>query len=139
MRTVTVPRFKRPVPRTSLIVRKKNPKSILPRPEDRIAWRYGLTGPNGELTGQQPDLVFRSPEDPRVWLSRDEYDNLILSLDRNHDLIFTTRNGYVVVSNTQEGQSGWKNFGNGRRFRMIFQSGIWVRETRTEVCHSHGL
>jgi hypothetical protein len=139
MRTVTVPVFARLVPRTSLIVRKKNPKSILPRPEDRIAWRYGLTGPNGELTGQQPDLVFRSPEDPRVWLSRDEYDNLILSLDRNHDLVFTTRNGYLVVSNPQEGQSGWKNFGNGRRFRMIFQSGSWVRETRMEVCHPHGL
>ncbi len=137
MRTAIVPTFDRPVPRTSLVVRKKNPGSILPRPEDRIAWRYGLTGPNGKLTGEQPDLVFRSPEDPRVWLSRGEYNDLILSLDQNHNLIFSTRKGYVVISNPNEGQSGWKNFGNRRRFRMIFQSGSWVREVRMESCHPH--
>jgi hypothetical protein len=138
MRNATVPRFERRVQRrTSLIVRKKNPRSILPRPEDRIAWRYGLTGPNGVLTGEQPELVFRSPEDPRMWLSRDEYNNLILSLDQDHDLVFSTRKGYVVISNPKEGQSGWKNLGNRWRFRMIFQSGSWVREVRTETRHPH--
>jgi hypothetical protein len=129
MRTYEVLKKTAPVVKSYLIVRKKNPRTIVPRESDLLAWRYPVSGPNADISGI-PELVFRSPEDGETWLTISEYEEVKARLNADEAHVFTTRKGLHVISLPVEGNIGWKR--NGRtnhRHKVEYRSQSWVQVT----------
>lgn len=104
--------------RSSDLTRRKN-GGIGPRRTDYLAW---LPQPDSD-----PVLLFRSPVDPSVWLTRSQKDELIASLISRGIPFMSPRRGFALVEKGVEGQIAFLKRRRGvRRERVQFRNGHWV-------------
>lgn len=91
-----------------------------PRPKDTQSWRW-----NGS---PDPVLVFRAPVviEGREWLTEKDRTLLISKL-LFEGAVFTTRRGFVPITEPNIGDTGWVNIvGSRRRRRVAFLDHQWI-------------
>ena len=85
--------------------RRKN-GHVPPKPGDMIAWKHnGLP---------EPELVIRSPLDPRCWLDQAQRVLLVASLEQKN-VPFTSRKSKRPILRPKPGQYGWFRPHNPRK------------------------